>query len=58
MIVDPAIAALRSEPASQRRLRAKMDQAARDMLWREAELSSSRMLAAIARGKRSAVAEA
>lgn len=34
------------------------DQAARDMLWREAELSGSRMLAAIARGKRSAVAEA
>lgn len=33
MIVDPAIAALRSEPASQRRLRAKMDQA--HAQWRE-----------------------
>jgi hypothetical protein len=34
------------------------DQAARDMLWREAELSGSRTLAAIARGKRTTVAEA
>ena len=34
------------------------DQAARDTLWREAELSGSRMLAATARGRRSAVAEA